>query len=154
LKPCRPIDCGFTLIELLISLSLFCVIIAVSFSVLTGTNRYYGKFSEKMSGREALVATSTVIMQDIWAAAAATVESDGQKLILAQTVDGAGQAITYDLNGGRVRRKTNATSAYLTYDEMITDLRFTDLGQGLVSFEVIINSRESFAYLAKSRVMP
>ncbi|MFA4858885.1 MAG: hypothetical protein WC636_06415, partial [Candidatus Margulisiibacteriota bacterium] len=102
----------------------------------------------------ALVATSTVIMQDIWAAAAATVESDGQKLILAQTVDGAGQAITYDLNGGRVRRKTNATSAYLTYDEMITDLRFTDLGQGLVSFEVIINSRESFAYLAKSRVMP
>jgi prepilin-type N-terminal cleavage/methylation domain-containing protein len=144
---------GFTLVELLVSLSLFCVIVTASFSVLAGASRYCRKFEDKMSSREALVAVAVVLMQDIWAAATLTVENDGQKLVLTQIVDGIIQSVAYDLNGGQVRRKTNATSAYLTYDEKIMGLRFADLGRGLVSFEVTISSSESYAYLAQSRVV-
>lgn len=139
---------GFTLIEIMVALTIFFVILSSSFLLLKNAGRFWQKFSDKMASFEVVSSVSGVIIRDIWEAKFITAEAGDQRLVLIDLDD---NELQFELISGRIRRKKGGSSSYLTYDEYVEQLRFYDLGEGMVSFEVSVSSVESYAFLARSR---
>ena len=139
---------GFTLIEILVVLTLFFIVLSSTFLLLQSTSRFWQKFCDKMASFEVVTSVSNVISNDIREAKLVSAEAAGQRLVL---IDIDNNSIQYELISGRIRRRKGGSSSYLTYDEYVDQLFFSNSGEGMISFEVWTSSVEVFSRLARSR---
>ena len=101
-----------------------------------------------MASFEVVTSVSNVISNDIREAKLVSAEAAGQRLVL---IDIDNNSIQYELISGRIRRRKGGSSSYLTYDEYVDQLFFSNSGEGMISFEVWTSSVEVFSRLARSR---
>ncbi|PIS31502.1 hypothetical protein COT42_00975 [Candidatus Saganbacteria bacterium CG08_land_8_20_14_0_20_45_16] len=120
---------GFTLVELLISAALFSLVLAQLFVFLGCSLKSWDKTCAQAEKQQLCQAVLSRLSQDIHQASQVEPTSDASRLLLLVKQD----LIEYSLSNGKVKRKKNMTTSYLTDNEEISNLSFSYPSQRLIT---------------------
>ncbi|MFA4967689.1 MAG: prepilin-type N-terminal cleavage/methylation domain-containing protein [Candidatus Margulisiibacteriota bacterium] len=122
---------GFTLIEILVALSLAAIVFLAGFMLLSSYLKTYKILSADIERLQIRQFVLTRIVKEVRSA-----DSIKNSTPACLTIKNGTSVISYELIGGKVRRKKDSTSAYLTEAGQVNKLAFSYPGAGLVMIEV------------------
>ena len=128
LRSAASIKKGFTLVELLVSISIMSLIIFISLAFTLNSIKLSRKIIKKAEKNQVIVLVAERIWQDVSSADSILPFSSTKELF----VKTASDEVAYSLVGGKVRRRLNGQTAYLTSEKEIGRLNFEYLGSNLV----------------------
>ncbi len=123
---------GFTLVEMLVSLSIFAMMLLSIYFTFGHELNFFKKISSSSEKLEISNAVMGRIARDIRAAEEILPSSNQEKLLLKIASD----TLEYSLVNGKVRRKLNSHSSYLTDAQDIQSLSFSYPSGEAVIFKV------------------
>lgn len=128
---------GFTLIELVLALSLASIIMLSALQFLSVNLNLYRRSSQKAADLQ----VSNLILSRL----SSEIRSSERILDLREgslTLSLEGQSILYDLKDGKLRRKTEKSTAYLTDKGDLEGLSFKELSAGLIELKLRAGGKE------------